>query len=410
MKQEFFLSSLKNFPKLPAIDGLRIASCNADIRYKNRPDLMLAEFAPTTIVGGVMTKSQVIGAPIKWNRKILNRGKARALVVNSGIANVFTGNAGDIAVHNTALKVAEELCCDIDDVYIASTGTIGDYLDETKITSKINMLKNELKEDAWIDAAKSILTTDTFPKGAHQSCKIDNAEIQIGAIAKGSGMIAPDMATMLAFVITDANLSKEVIQYLIKDSNEKSFNCITVDSDTSTSDTLLMFATCKAKHKKITDPKDPKIKKFIVALDKVLSDLAKQIVIDGEGAKKFIQVSVSGAKSFISARKIGLSIANSPLVKTAIAGEDANWGRIVMAIGKSGEPINSKKIDVTLGGIQLAANGQRVKKINEDELSNHLAGGFIDISVNVGAEEGKAQVWTCDLTHDYVTINADYRT
>ena len=410
MQKDSPIIKLKSFPKLPKINGFRLSSCNANIRYGDRHDLMLAEFVSGTSVGGVMTRSQVIGAPVIWNKKIIPNGKARALVVNSGVANVFTGKEGDLTVHNTANKVSKELNCNSDEVFIASTGTIGEYLDSNKITSKVGMLLANLSKNNWENSANAILTTDTFPKGASQSCQIDGKKVQIAGIAKGSGMIAPDMATMLAFIITDANLSSNIIQELIENGNEKSFGCITVDSDTSTSDMLLMFSTNQAKHNRIIDKGDPRLKDFTAALNMVLVDLAKKIVIDGEGAKKFIQINVSGAVSHISAKKIGLSIANSPLVKTAIAGEDANWGRIVMAIGKSGEPIQTEQINVSIDSFLLASGGKRVNEINEVKLAEYLKGDFIEISVRVGDKNGESTVWTCDLTHDYISINADYRT
>ncbi|MEE2705284.1 MAG: bifunctional glutamate N-acetyltransferase/amino-acid acetyltransferase ArgJ [Pseudomonadota bacterium] len=410
MQKDSHIKKFKSFPKLPKINGFRLSSCNANIRYEGRHDLMLAEFISGTSVGGIMTSSQVIGAPVKWNKKIISHGKARALVVNSGIANVFTGKDGDLAVLRTANKVSEELNCNLDEVFIASTGTIGEYLDDSKITNKIGWLLSNLKKDNWENAANSILTTDTFPKGTSQSCQIDGTDVQIAGIAKGSGMIAPDMATMLAFIITDANLSSNLIQELIKNGNEKSFGCITVDSDTSTSDTLLMFSTNQANHERVFDINDPRLKDFALALDQVLIDLAKKIVIDGEGAKKFIQINTRGAVSNSSAKKIGLSIANSPLVKTALAGEDANWGRVVMAIGKSGEKVDAGQISVSFGSFQLASKGEKVKKIDEVKIAEYLKGEFIEIFVSVGNNDGESTVWTCDLTREYIAINADYRT
>ncbi|MEQ9110105.1 MAG: bifunctional glutamate N-acetyltransferase/amino-acid acetyltransferase ArgJ [Rhodospirillaceae bacterium] len=399
-----------HFPHLPPVKGVRLAACAAGIRYKGRLDLMLAEFAPGTVVSGVMTKSVTAGAPVEWNRVAIKNGQARALVVNAGNSNVFTGQRGRQAVQKTVAAVANALSCENEDVFVCSTGTIGQYLLEDRITVKIDDLKSNLSDSKWEDAAHAIMTTDTYAKGAVRTAKIDGETVTVVGIAKGSGMIAPDMATMLAYVMTDAALSPEVAQRFIADGADKSFNAITVDSDTSTSDTLLLFATGQAQHQTITKTGEARTKDFEAALNAVLLDLAHQVVKDGEGAQKFIEIHVTGAENNDAARKIGLAIGNSPLVKTAIAGEDANWGRIVMAVGKAGERADRDKLAIAIGGIQITKNGEPVEGYDETPVTAHMTGRTIEIKVDVGIASGMATVWTCDLTHGYIDINADYRT
>lgn len=399
-----------HFPALPPVKGVKLSSCEAGVRYAGRLDLMLAEFALETVVGGVMTKSVTAGAPVEWNRAAISDGKARALVVNAGNANVFTGKRGRDAVEKTADAVADALSCDKNDVFVCSTGTIGEYLIEDRITAKIESLTSNFSNSAWEDAAKAIMTTDTYPKGAVRTAEIDGATVTLVGIAKGSGMIAPDMATMLAYVMTDAVLSPEVTQDLIARGADKSFNAITVDGDTSTSDTLLLFATGQAGHAPVTIVGEERVQGFKNALDDLLIDLAHQVVKDGEGAQKFIEIQVSSAESDDAARRIGLSIGNSPLVKTAIAGEDANWGRIVMAVGKAGERADRDKLAIAIGGIQITENGEPIPGYDEDPVAAHMRGRDITMTVDVGIGTGQATVWTCDLTHGYIDINADYRT
>jgi glutamate N-acetyltransferase / amino-acid N-acetyltransferase len=400
----------KHFPELPPVRGVKLAACEAGVRYKGRLDLMLVEFSSGTVVGGVMTKSVTAGAPVEWNRSALANGRARALVVNSGNANVFTGKRGRDAVETTATAVSTAIPCAPEDVFICSTGTIGQYLLEDRITAKTSDLQARLSDTAWEDAAKAIMTTDTYPKGAVRMTEIDGVPVTLVGIAKGSGMIAPDMATMLAYVMTDAVLSQDVAQSLLVAGADKSFNAITVDSDTSTSDTLLMFATGQANHAPVTVTRDPRIQAFTQALDDLLIDLAHQVVKDGEGAQKFIEIRVTGAESNAAARKIGLAIGNSPLVKTAIAGEDANWGRIVMAVGKAGERADRDKLAIAIGGVQITKNGEPLADYDETPVTAHMRGRNIEIDVDVGIGKGQATVWTCDLTHGYIDINADYRT
>jgi glutamate N-acetyltransferase/amino-acid N-acetyltransferase len=371
---------------------------------------MLAEFAPNTVVGGVMTKSTTAGAPVDWNRTALKNGSARALVVNSGNANVFTGQRGRDAVEKTANAVSEAINCDQSDVFVCSTGTIGEYLLEDRITAKISDLTSTLADAAWEQAATAIMTTDTYPKGAVRTAEIDGTTVTLVGIAKGSGMIAPDMATMLSYVMTDAALSPEVAQNVITKGANKSFNAITIDSDTSTSDTLLLFATGQADHAPVTEIGEQRIHAFEAALDDLLIDLAHQVVKDGEGAQKFVEIQVTGAESDDAARRMGLAIGNSPLVKTAIAGADANWGRIVMAIGKAGEKADRDKLAIAIGGFQITKDGEPIPGYDESPVTEHMQGRDIELEIDVGIGNGQATVWTCDLTHGYIDINADYRT
>ena len=398
-----------SFPAMPKIPGVQLAAADCGVRYSGKLDVLLVELAEGTEVAGVFTKSQTAAAPIDWCKQAIGNGKARALVVNSGNANAFNGVAGIASVERTAARTSEIVGCAQQDVFIASTGVIGEALPDQKITDALAGLKSELGSD-WQAAADAICTTDTYPKGSFRTVKIGDTEVTIGGIAKGSGMIAPDMATMLAFVFTDAAIPQNILQRLLSKSADESFNSITVDSDTSTSDTVLLFATGKAEHEWVTAVGDAHLRDFRQALDQVMLDLAQQIVRDGEGATKFVEIKVSGAADDTAARKIGLAIANSPLVKTAIAGEDANWGRIVMAVGKSGEQANRDQLCISMGGVEIAATGQAVEGYDEAPVAEHMKGQDIYIAVDVGIGQGNATVWTCDLTHGYISINADYRT
>jgi glutamate N-acetyltransferase/amino-acid N-acetyltransferase len=398
----------ESFPDIPSIPGVQMATGSCGVRYSGKLDVLLVKLADSTQVAGTFTKSQTAAAPIDWCKKSITNGRARALVVNSGNANAFNGAAGHASVKRTASCVSEIIGCTQEDVFIASTGVIGEVLPDHKITDALLGLNENLGFD-WRSAADAISTTDTYPKGSFRKVKIGDTEIIIGGIAKGSGMIAPNMATMLAFVFTDADLSSDLLQSLLSKSVDGSFNSITVDSDTSTSDTVLLFATGKAKHEKILTQHDLILRDFKEALDQVMLDLAHQIVRDGEGATKFIEIKVSGAADDTAARKIGLAIANSPLVKTAIAGEDPNWGRIVMAVGKSGEKADRDKLCISMGGIEIAAFGQAADGYEEAPVASHMKNQEINIGVDVGIGQGLASVWTCDLTHGYITINADYR-
>lgn len=399
----------KRFPAMPDVPGVTLASAACGVKYKRRLDVLLASFAPGTKVAGVFTQSKTASAPVTWGRRSAAKGRARALIVNAGNANAFTGNEGENSVRRTVDKVASVLGCPKSQVFVSSTGVIGETLPDDRIRKSLTGLKKALAPGGWRDAASAIMTTDTFPKGAWRRAEIDGVAVTIGGIAKGSGMIAPDMATMLSFVFTDASLPAEVLQDLLKRANDRSFNAITVDGDTSTSDTALLFATGAAKHAKITKADDRRLRAFRAALEEVFVDLAHQVVRDGEGATKFVTVRVSGAKSARAAKTIGLAVANSPLVKTAIAGEDANWGRIVMAVGKAGEEADRDRLRIGIGGIVIAEKGMPVPGYDEAPVAAHMKGDEIDIDIDLGIGKGAATVWTCDLTHGYISINADYR-
>ena len=400
----------KRFPKLPEIAGLRLAAIAAGIRYRARADLMLAELAPGSTIAGILTRSSMPGAPVLWCREHLPRGKARAIVVNAGNANVFTGRQGREDVAATAAAVAKALKAKPQEVFVCSTGVIGETLAVDRLLKAVPKLAGRLKSANWLPAAKAICTTDTFPKGASATAQIAGKTVTIAGMAKGSGMIAPDMATMLAYVFTDAKLPGPVLQALVKRCSDRTFNCITVDGDTSTSDTVLLAATGQGpRHAAIREANDPRLKEFEAALDGVMRDLAQQIVRDGEGASKFITIRVAGAKSQASARRIGLTVANSPLVKTAIAGEDANWGRIIMAVGRAGEPAERDRLGIRVGGVTIAEAGSPHPDYREEQIEGHMKGQEIELEIDVGVGRGQATVWTCDLTHGYISINADYR-
>jgi glutamate N-acetyltransferase/amino-acid N-acetyltransferase len=399
-------------PHAPAIDGVRLATAEAGIRYKNRTDVLLALMDEGTTIAGVFTKSKCASAPVEWCKAKIKPGKARALVVNSGNANAFTGKTGSSSTALTATIAAKAAGCKAGEVFLASTGVIGEPLDATKFDGVLERLATEVSGDRWLDAAKAIMTTDTFPKIATRTVKLGKASVTINGIAKGAGMIAPDMATMLSFVFTDAPLSAGVLQALLKVGVEDTFNAITIDSDTSTSDTLLAFATGAAAEKgapKISRASDPRLKAFTKAFNAILADLSEQVARDGEGARHLVEVIVEGAVSKKSARKVAMSVANSPLVKTAIAGEDANWGRVVMAIGKAGEPADRDKISIAFNGIRVATKGARDPSYDEAQVSTTMKEPVVQIKVSLGLGKGRDRVLTCDLTKEYVAINGDYR-
>ncbi len=397
------------FPDLPRVAGVRLATAACGVRYAGRDDVCLIELAPGTAVAGVLTQSHTASAPVLWCRRALKGGRGRAIVVNSGNANAFTGSVGLASVQRVVETTAGLLAAKKTEIFVASTGVIGERLADEKITAALRGLKSSLHENAWQGAAKAIMTTDTFPKGATRGAEIGGVPVTINGIAKGSGMIAPDMATMLSFVTTDAKIPAKTLQALLARGAADSFNSITVDSDTSTSDTLLLCATGQTKHKRVSGLGDPLLKGFRAALFDLLRDLAHQLVRDGEGASKFVTISVSGAVSKRAARRIGLSIANSPLVKTAIAGEDPNWGRIVMAVGKAGEKADRDRLAIRIGGIEVARHGLVVPGYDETPVARHMKEPEITFEVDVGVGRGAATVWTCDLTHGYIDINADYR-
>jgi glutamate N-acetyltransferase/amino-acid N-acetyltransferase len=400
----------KTYASLPPLAGVRLAGHACGIRYKGRDDLMVAELAPGTAAAGVLTQSLTASAPVLWCRKALKGGKGRMIVVNSGNANAFNGVAGVQSVERTTKKAAAAIGCKPSEVFVASTGTIGVPLDDAKITGALEAVVKKLDAGAWDVAARAIMTTDTYPKMATRTATIGGVTVTINGFCKGSGMIAPDMATMLAFVFTDAKIPAATLQTLLAAGTAKSFNCITVDSDTSTSDTLLAFATGQTKHPRITGVTDPNLAGFRKAFEELLLDLALQTVKDGEGISKFVQIEVSGAASATAAKRIGMAIANSPLVKTAIAGADANWGRIVMAVGKAGEKADRDKLVIRIGGHDVARLGGAVPNYDETPVAKHMQGSAIEIAVDVGVGRGKATVWTCDLTHAYIDINGSYRT
>ena len=402
----------KKYPVLPDIEGVRFATIEAGVRYAGRTDVMLAMFDRPAQVAGVFTRSKCPSAPVDWCRDNLPKGEARALIVNSGNANAFTGAVGAKAVADVAQAAGKATGAAPHEIYMASTGVIGEPLNAGKIADALGALVATARPDGIMDAAKAIMTTDTFPKVATARVALGDAEVTINGMAKGAGMIAPDMATMLSFVFTDAPIAAPALQALLSKSVNRSFNAITVDSDTSTSDTLLLFATGAAAARgapQIADAGDPRLATFRRALDKVLLDLAQQVVRDGEGARKFIEVRVAGAASRKAAKRIALSIANSPLVKTAVAGEDANWGRVVMAVGKAGEKAERDKLDIFFGDIRVAHAGLRDPDYDEAAASAYMKRKSIVISAHVGVGTATAKVWTCDLTKEYVAINGDYR-
>jgi len=397
-------------PELPPIGGVRLATAAAGIRYKNRTDVLLALFDQGATVAGVFTKSKCPSAAVDWCRAVLKGGEARALVVNSGNANAFTGKTGRQATTLTAAIAAKAAATSPGKIFLASTGVIGEPLDATKFNGVLDGLVARAAPDGWLDAAKAIMTTDTFPKVATATVKLGKAKVTINGMAKGAGMIAPDMATMLSFVFTDAPLSAAVLQSLLKAGVADTFNAVTIDGDTSTSDTLLAFATGAAKDApKITRAGDPRLKAFAKAFHGVLADLAEQVARDGEGARKLVEVVVEGATTKPSARRIAMSIANSPLVKTAIAGEDANWGRVVMAVGKAGEPADRDRLAISFNGIRVAHKGARDPSYDEAKVSALMQQPKITIKVGIGLGKGRDRVLTCDLTKEYVAINGDYR-
>ena len=398
-----------HFPDLAPIPGVRLAAYAAGIRYTGRNDVMLAELVPGSTIAGVLTQSTMPGQPVVWCRECLPGGKVRAIVVNSGNANVFTGRAGRLVVESTAATAARLFGCDPKEVFISSTGVIGEPPPADRISTALPNIVPLLDAGAWELAARAIMTTDTFPKGATATATIDGTRVHINGFAKGSGMIAPDMATMLAYVFTDAALPASVLQSLLVEANERSFNCVTVDGDTSTSDTVLLCATQQAQHAPVASADDPLLGDFRRALGVLMIDLATQIARDGEGAEKFVTIEVTGAESDRAARRIGLSIGNSPLVKTALAAGDANWGRIVMAVGKAGEKADRDRLSISVGGIEITREGGPAPGYDEGPVALHMKGGEIRIAVDIGIGSGRAIVWTCDLTHGYVDINGSYR-
>jgi glutamate N-acetyltransferase/amino-acid N-acetyltransferase len=395
------------FPDLPDIGGVTLRVARARYKAWDRCDLTFVALDPGTAVAGVLTQSKCASPEVEWCRKALVLGRARALVVNAGNSNAFTGNRGRAAVEAIAARTAAGLGCDPSDVFVASTGVIGVPLPIDKAEAGLDAAFTA-QPASWEDAAATIMTTDTFAKAAVTSAVIGDRTVKLVGIIKGSGMIAPDMATMLGFIFTDAAVTPEFLQEALSAANGRSFSCITVDGDTSTSDTVLAFATGAAGNAPL-GADDAGADAFRAALSDLCRQLAHLVVRDGEGASKFVTIDVEGAESDASARRIALSIANSPLVKTAIAGEDANWGRVVMAVGKAGEPAERDRLSIRFGDTQVAINGLAVEGYDEAPVAAHLKGREIEIGVDLSLGEGRATVWTCDLTHGYIAINADYR-
>jgi glutamate N-acetyltransferase/amino-acid N-acetyltransferase len=402
----------KKVPTMPEVAGVRLATGAAGIKYKGRTDVLLAAFDKGTTVAGVFTRSKCPSAPVEWCREQVKRGGASGLVVNSGNANAFTGKNGRAQVRFTTKLAGKALGCKPTEVFVASTGVIGEPLDAKKFDGVLEEIVARAKPGQFLEAARAIMTTDTFPKTATASAKLGKAKVTVCGIAKGAGMIAPDMATMLSFVFTDAPIEAKALQKLLSEGVEDTFNAVTIDGDTSTSDTLLLFATGAAAKRgapKIKKAKDPALKDFRKALMKVLADLSEQVARDGEGARKLVEITVEGAKNKTSARRIAMSIANSPLVKTAIAGEDANWGRVVMAVGKAGEPADRDRLSIWFNGIRVAHKGARDPSYDEAMVSEAMKKPEIALKVALGLGKGMDRVLTCDLTKEYVAINGDYR-
>jgi glutamate N-acetyltransferase / amino-acid N-acetyltransferase len=402
----------ERLPDMPQVPGVRFAACAAGIRYAGRTDLMLAVLDPGTTVAGVLTRSKTSSAPVLWCHHNLAKGEARALVVNSGNANTFTGKRGAEATRMTAHAAAAAVNCAPDEVYISSTGVIGEPLDASKFAHLLDGLAKAAAPDAWHDAARAIMTTDTFPQLATRTVRLGSTDVVFNGFAKGAGMIAPDLATMLVYIFTDAAVDRIALQAMLAAGADKTFNCITVDSDTSTSDTVLCFATCAAAQRGaplIADAASADSRAFAAALRDLMHELALMVVKDGEGLTKFVTVNVSGAETDTAARRIGFAIANSPLVKTAIAGCDPNWGRVVMAVGKAGEAADRDRLSIRYGDIEVAREGERAPTYDEEAVAAYMRGREIAISVDLALGPGKATVWTCDLTHGYISVNADYR-
>ena len=399
-------------PKMAPIAGVQMGIGRAGFYKHERPDLLVMRFAPGTSCAGVFTRHGVGSAPVDWCKKQLESSGGegvQALVVNAGCANSFTGKPGADAVRRVAGAVAKRFDCRQRDVMMASTGVIGVLLDDGKITQKLPAIEGQLTDDAWQDAAMAIMTTDTFPKAATATARIDGQTVRINGIAKGSGMIAPDMATMLAFVATDADIAPKALQTLVSLYTRTTFNCVTVDGDRSTNDTLLLFATGQSGAPRISRAGDHRLADFRDKLEKVLLDLALQLVRDGEGATKFVKINVTGAQNAASARKIARTVAESPLVKTAFAGEDANWGRIAAAVGRADEPINRDRMSIRFGPLWAARDGLVASNYSEAKMTAYMKNQELEVTVDVGVGRGQSVVWTCDLTKEYVAINGDYR-
>jgi glutamate N-acetyltransferase/amino-acid N-acetyltransferase len=397
---------------MPQVPGVRLAACEAGIRYQGRTDLMLAAFDPGTVAAGVLTRSKTSSAPVLWCRENLAHGRARALVVNSGNANAFTGKKGREATRMTVEAGARAVGCAVEEVYVASTGVIGEPLEAGRFVHLLDGLAKSAKPDAFEVATRAIMTTDTYPKLATRTAEIGGVPVVINGFCKGAGMMAPDMATMLCFLFTDAAIAQPALQALLAAHADTTFNCMTVDGDTSTSDTCLLFATgaaAKRGQQVASEASDPRLQAFSAAVHDVLRDLAIQVAKDGEGLSKFVTIEIGGAESDAAARRIALTCANSPILKAAIFGEDPNWGRVVMAIGKAGEAADRDKLSIWFGPHVVARDGERAAEYVEETVAAYMKNREVLIRADVGVGSGRATVWTCDLTHDYISINADYR-
>ncbi len=394
------------------IKGIKLATSCCNIKYKDRDDVLLIKFDNEAEVAALFARSSFTAAPVNWGKENIKKGKALGLIVNSGNANSFTGKEGDKSLQRVVTKISEIFNCKKESIFMSSTGVIGEILEDQKITNQLPSIADNLKEnnqENWIKAAKAITTTDLVEKYSSKIAKINNIEVKINGIAKGSGMIAPNMATMLAYIFTDANINYKILQEILTDINSRTFNAITVDSDQSTNDTVMIFATKTVNNKEINDYHSEELDDFKQKLEELMLDLAKKIVRDGEGATKLIEITVQGSKTKESAKNIAFHIANSPLVKTAIAGADPNWGRIVMAIGKSQETIMQEQLQIKIGEFDIVNNGQLALDYNEDNVHNYLKGENIKIEINIGKYNNQFTVWTCDLTEQYIKINKDYR-
>jgi glutamate N-acetyltransferase / amino-acid N-acetyltransferase len=399
-------------PAVPSIAGVRFATAEAGIRYKGRTDLLLAVLDEGTVAAGVTTKSKTCSSAVLWCREALKTGRARAVVVNSGNANTFTGKKGADAVRITAEAAAKAVGAKPEEIYIASTGVIGEPMDAAKFAHLLDGMSKSAKAGAWDAASRAIMTTDTYPKLAVRTVRMGKTDVTLAGFCKGAGMIAPDMATMLCFLFTDAAIAQPMLQRLVSATADKTFNCITIDGDTSTSDTVLLFATGAAAKRgapTIKDAADPTLTAFSDALHSLMHELALMVAKDGEGLTKFVTFEVHGAENDVAARRIAFSMANSPILKTAIAGEDPNWGRVVMAVGKSGEMADRDKLSIWFGPHVVAQEGERAASYVEKTVAEYMKNAELTIRVDVGIASGTATVWTCDLTHDYVEINSDYR-
>ena len=392
-----------------SIPGINIYTYSANLYKNSRLDVLFFLFDDEFNIAEVFTQSKTRSITLDWNEKNLKKGKVKAIIVNAGNANTFTGDAGAKAMHKLVNFISQKFDILSSKIFVASTGVIGEPFPFKKIINAVSKF-DKAKKSNWLNAAKAIMTTDTFPKVSEASAMIDGKKVLIKGIAKGSGMIAPNMATMLGFIFTDANINRSVLQSILSEINEETFNTISVDGDESTNDTVMLISTNASKHKNIKNKNDRKLKDFVLKLKTIMGNLSEQIVRDGEGATKLVNISVSGAKNTNSAKSIARSVAQSPLVKTAIYGEDPNWGRIVMAIGKSREPINKKKLKIKIGSEIVAKNGTRSPAYNESKLKNYMKNDQIIISIDLGIGKGTAKMMTCDYSYDYVRINASYKT